>query len=68
MNERLEAEVQWLHDLDVDDGLARAEVRFDWSDTLRLEVGVDVFYGEARGLFGQFDHRDRLVISGSWSP
>ncbi len=68
LNERLTAELLWLHDLDLDDGLARAEVRFDWTDTLRLEVGIDVFYGDPDGIFGQFDSRDRLVIGGSWSP
>ena len=68
LNERLTAELLWLHDLDLDDGLVRAEVRFDWTDTLRLEAGIDVFYGDPEGIFGQFDARDRLVIGGSWSP
>ena len=68
MNERLEAELQWLHDLDLDDGLARAEIRYDWTDTLGVELGIDVFYGDRDGLFGQFDSRDRLVLQGTWSP
>jgi len=62
LNEALEVGVQWIHNLDRGDGLVRPELAYQWSDRLRLWLGVDVFYGTSRGTFGQYDALDRIVF------
>lgn len=51
-----------LFDHQGNDGELRGEVTYRYSDNLSLWVGVDVFYGDREGLFGQFNDNDRLVL------
>lgn len=62
MNETLNAEVLWIHDLDVEDGLIRPKLSYDLNDEVKLSIGIDVFYGDTTGIFGQFKKTDRLVF------
>jgi len=48
----------------------------DWCDLksimnggiiFKLWLGVDVFYGDKKGLFGQFDANDRIVAGVEWA-
>ncbi len=60
-NETLTAELLWLHNLGLDDGLARPKITYQMNDNTTLWLGVDIFYGNKQGLFGQFKKRDRMV-------
>ena len=66
MNVTLVAEVLWLHNLDNDDGLIRPKMSYEWADNLKVWFGVDVFYGDKKGIFGQFDANDRIVLGMEW--
>ena len=65
-NETLTAEILWLYNLNNNDGLVRPKVSYEWKDNVKIWVGVDVFYGNNKGLFGQFDQNDRLVVGMEW--
>lgn len=61
-NDTLRAEVLWIANTNDGDGLIRPKVGYDLEENLELWVGVDIFYGTRRGLFGQFDDNDRLLL------
>jgi len=60
-NDTITTELLWLHNLDLDDGLARPKVTYQMNDSITLWLGADIFYGDQTGLFGQFKNRDRAV-------
>lgn len=62
LNETVEAEVLWLHNLNVGDGLIRPKISYELRDNVKVWLGFDLFYGDPKGLFGQFDQNDRLVM------
>ena len=61
-NDTIELGVQWIHNLNRGDGLVQPSAAIQWNDQLRLRLGVDVFYGTKRGVFGQYDALDRVVL------
>jgi hypothetical protein len=61
MNETLHAEILVLHDIDYGDGMIRPKVTYEYNDEINIYAGVDIFYGDRDGLFGQFKETDRLV-------
>ncbi|MCP5065682.1 MAG: hypothetical protein GY946_03875 [bacterium] len=65
-NERLRLEGIWLHNLNDGDGLLRPKLSFELRDDLTLWAGLDIFYGRSRGVFGEFDGRDRAVLGMKW--
>ena len=62
LNETLETEVLWLHNVNQGDGLIRPKISYEVRDNMKIWSGFDLFYGDRNGLFGQFDQNDRLVI------
>lgn len=62
LNETLELELFTLYSDEDQDGQVRSQVAYQFSDELRVWAGVDVFYGDSDGLFGQFDDADRLLL------
>lgn len=61
-NETLTAELLWIANRNDGDGLVRPKIEYALQDNLEVWIGLDRFYGEPDGLFGQFDSNDRLVI------
>lgn len=66
MNDTLIADVLWLHNFNNDDGLIRPKISYEWKDDVTIWLGADIFYGDEKGLFGQFDQNDRLVVGVEW--
>lgn len=66
LNESLVAEVLWLTSVNHKDGLVRPKVSYDLSDEWKIWVGVDSFYGEPEGFYGQFDDKDQLRLGIQW--
>lgn len=66
MNDTLVAEVLWLHNTNYSDGLLRPKVSYEWQDNIKLWLGADVFYGDEKGLFGQYEANDRIVLGMEW--
>jgi len=62
MNESLQAEALLIQSVNQGDGLLQAKLSYEWRSNLRLKMGTDVFYGTSKGLFGQFNKRDRISI------
>ncbi len=62
LNETLEVELFALFSDEDDDGQVRSQIAYQVNDELRIWAGVDVFYGDQDGQFGQFDDTDRLVM------
>ena len=62
MNEALEFEVLWLQNINEGDGLIRPKVSFELKDNLLLKAGIDIFYGDKEGFFGQFREADRFIF------
>lgn len=62
LNDTLKAEVLILQNLNDGDGLIRPKITYEWKDDLKTWIGVDIFYGDKNGLFGQFDSNDRVIL------
>jgi len=61
-NETLFFDLKWYSSDSFSDGLVRPELRCLVNDNVSASIGVDVFYGEPNGIFGQFDKNDRIVF------
>ena len=62
LNDALVFESRWYANMNDGDGLGRAKLAYELSDTVTVSFGVDWFYGEAEGVFGQFGDNDRAVL------
>jgi hypothetical protein len=65
-HETLTLETIWLHGINDGDGLVRPRIEYAVRDDLEIWLGADVFYGTQRGVFGEFDSDDRIVIGFEW--
>ncbi len=61
-NETLTISGQWFHNLNDSDGLARLSVEYELRSNIIISGGIDSFYGEEKGIFGQYDKRDQLTL------
>jgi hypothetical protein len=52
---------EWLNSLTDTDGLVRLELSRRIDDRFAIFLGADIFYGTARGIFGQFSERSRML-------
>lgn len=59
-NDRWRLSSELLGSLTDDDGTLRPQLEWQVNDVLRLQLGADVVWGNARGLFGQFARTDRF--------
>ncbi len=58
---RLEPEVLWIQSINRNDGMVRPRMAWHANGNWRFAVGFDLFHGPDTGLFGQYDHSDRIV-------
>ena len=61
-NETLFFDFKWYSAESFSDGLMRPEIRYLVNDSVTASIGVDAFYGDADGIFGQFEENDRVVF------
>jgi len=61
MNETLHVEILILQDINYEDGLLRPKLTYEYNDEINIYAGADIFYGNKKGLFGQFKETDRIV-------
>ena len=61
MNDALVAEILLIQSLSEGDGLVQAAAIYEWRSNVRFKLGLDIFYGEEEGLFGQFGDADRVT-------
>lgn len=60
LGNRWEAQATFISSLNRTDWLFRPRVQWNFEKNWRLLAGIDIFKGPPTGLFGQYDHRDRL--------
>lgn len=65
-NETWELEVLDIHAIEQDDGVVQTKLSHMLESNLELWMGLDIFYGDTDGLFGQFDHNDRWIFGAEW--
>lgn len=58
----VEPQLLAIHSLDRNDWMLRPKVYWSLRRNWRASVGADVFGGKPNGLFGQFDHQDRVYV------
>jgi len=61
-NDTLSMELLWIASTNDGDGLVRLKLSYDLQDDLRIWLGLDLFYGDRDGLFGQIDDVSRVLI------
>lgn len=62
LNDTLTTEVLWIANTNDGDGLVRPKVSYDLEDNISIWAGLDIFYGDRDGLFGQFKDKDRFLL------
>ena len=61
-HDTLSLELRWLANANDGDGLLRPKLTYELDDHTTLWTGIDYFYGDHAGIFGQFDANDRAVF------
>jgi len=62
LNESIQAEALLIKNLNQRDGLLQASLKYEWSTSIRIKLGADIFYGNSNGLFGQFKQKDQISM------
>jgi len=62
MNNTLHGEVLAIHNINDGDGLVRAKLSYELDEESLVYTGLDVFYGNKDGLYGQFREQNRVVL------
>ncbi|MEM9530906.1 MAG: hypothetical protein AAGA23_08300 [Pseudomonadota bacterium] len=61
-NDRWQAELEVLSELNRGDGVLRPMLSYQGFDHLRIDLGADLIWGSRNGIFGQYDAQDRLWL------
>ncbi|MCF6269154.1 MAG: hypothetical protein L3J41_05565 [Melioribacteraceae bacterium] len=59
LNETLDLELFSYYDFEFDDALIRPRMLYDFSDTINLQFGANIFTG-TEGMFGQYNKNDMI--------
>lgn len=62
LNDRLTASLLAIQSLNDGDGVVQAGVEYEYRSNVILKLGLDVFYGDRDGLFGEFGDADRITF------
>jgi hypothetical protein len=66
LNETLTLELFSYYDFAYDDALIRPRISYDYSDTINMQFGVNIFTG-TQGMFGQYNKNDMVYIKAIYS-
>lgn len=61
-NDTVDVELLYLQSVNDGDGLLQIDLGYDLTGEVRLVAGADIFFGDEKGQFGQFDEADRLTF------
>ncbi len=67
LNDNLVLDMFAIYSNEDDDGQLRVSAEYQVDDDLQIRAGVDSFFGNDRGLFGQYDRNDRVVLGFSYA-
>ena len=62
LNDALVVSGIWIQNINHGDGVLRPSIKYEVRSNLEVSAGVDWFYGNDHGLFGQFGDATRLVL------
>ncbi len=62
MYDSLVAEVLVIANTNNGDGVVRPKISYEWQDNIKTWLGVDIFYGDPQGVFGQFNRNNRVFF------
>lgn len=62
MNDTLHAEILAIHNFNDGDGLIRPKLNYELSEESLVYIGVDQFYGDEDGLYGQHKDQSRFIL------
>lgn len=62
LNDTLHAEALFIHNINDGDGLIRPKLSYEWDEETLLYTGVDYFYGDRDGLYGEFKDKSRIIL------
>jgi len=62
LNDTIILEGLIIHDLDKSDGSLQLSAKYYLDDAITLKAGMDVFYGDREGLYGQFREASRMTV------
>jgi len=62
MNDTLFAEVLMIHNLNDNDGLIRPKLSYELDVESMIHIGLDKFYGDEDGLYGEFREQSRFTF------
>jgi len=65
-NDTLSLSLLQLYSPSRHDGLNRAKIKYNLRSNIDLSLQHDRFYGNQRGVYGQFDAADRITFSIEW--
>ncbi len=60
-HDRVTLDGRLIYNLNRKDGLFQSQGRLEVLDNLFIWIGLDLFFGDELGIFGQFDQQDRIV-------
>ena len=66
-NETIKFRTLWLHSLNRDDGGFQARLSWQATQNTTLGLSIERFYGDRRGLFGEFRDASRAGIDVQWA-
>lgn len=61
-NDALTLRTLVIHGANRGDGVIQTAFEYSFKSNVVLSLGFDWFYGSVEGIFGQFDHADRLLL------
>ena len=61
-NDTIKIEGLLIQDLNQGDGLLQISANYELTSTVTLRTGIDFFYGDTDGIYGQFDKNDRFTF------
>ncbi len=56
------AEVLVIANTNNGDGIIRPKISYEWLDNVKTWLDMDIFYGDSKGVFGQYGDNDRVVV------
>ena len=62
MNNTLHGEVLAIYNINDGDGLVRPKLFYKLDEESLIYTGLDIFYGDRDGLYGQFRGQNRVVL------
>ncbi|MEP0176458.1 MAG: DUF1302 family protein [Paraglaciecola sp.] len=66
-NETWTLSLQNIQSINREDGLLQLSLEHQYSSSIILSLGCDIFYGAQHGLFGQFKDKDRVSMALNYS-